>query len=80
MPEILELAIAGKADPYSVAILCATRDDKEQAFKWLTQAVANRQLMSGILRYDPQLDPLRSDDRFAGLLAQHSRAWLVESP
>jgi DNA-binding winged helix-turn-helix (wHTH) protein/TolB-like protein/tetratricopeptide (TPR) repeat protein len=80
MPEILELAIAGKADPYNVAILCAARDDKEQAFKWLTQAVANRQLMSGILRYDPQLDPLRSDDRFAGLLAQHSRVWLPDAP
>jgi TolB-like protein/DNA-binding winged helix-turn-helix (wHTH) protein/Flp pilus assembly protein TadD len=80
MPEILELAIAGKADPYNVAILCAARDDKEEAFKWLAQAVANRQLMSGILRYDPQLDPLRSDERFTGLLAQHSRAWLRELP
>jgi len=54
MPEILELAIAGKADPYNLAVLCAARGDKEQGFKWLAKATANRQLMSGILRYDPQ--------------------------
>jgi Tfp pilus assembly protein PilF len=80
MPEILELAIAGKADPYNVAVLCAARGDKEEGFKWLAKAAANRQLMSGILRYDPQLDPLRSDDRFTALLRQHDRASLLENP
>ena len=80
MPEILELAIAGKADPYNVAVLCAARGDKEEGFKWLAKAAANRQLMSGILRYDPQLDPLRSDNRFAALLRQHDRASLLENP
>jgi DNA-binding winged helix-turn-helix (wHTH) protein/TolB-like protein/Tfp pilus assembly protein PilF len=79
MPEILDLATAGKADPYNVAILCAARGDKEEGFKWLAKAAANRQLMSGILRYDPQLDPLRSDNRFAALLRQHDRASLLEN-
>jgi TolB-like protein/tetratricopeptide (TPR) repeat protein len=80
MPEILELAMSGKADPYNIALLCAARDEKEQAFKWLAKAVANRQLMSGVIRYDPQLDPLRSDHRFAALLGQYSRASLFEAP
>jgi DNA-binding winged helix-turn-helix (wHTH) protein/TolB-like protein/tetratricopeptide (TPR) repeat protein len=79
MPEILKLAIEGKADPYNLAILCAARGDKEEGFKWLAKAAANRQLMSGILRYDPQLDPLRSDNRFAALLRQHDRASLLEN-
>jgi TolB-like protein/DNA-binding winged helix-turn-helix (wHTH) protein/Tfp pilus assembly protein PilF len=72
MPEILELA--DKADPYNLAVLCAAWGDKEQALKWLAKAAANGHLMSGIIRYDPQLDPLRLDDRFAALLKQHEYA------
>jgi TolB-like protein/DNA-binding winged helix-turn-helix (wHTH) protein/Tfp pilus assembly protein PilF len=71
VPEILELATIGKVDPYNVAILYAARGDKEEAFKWLAKAVVNRQLISGILRYDPQLNPLRSDNRFGVLLRQY---------
>jgi Flp pilus assembly protein TadD len=74
VPEILDLAIAGKADPYNVAVLCAARGDKEQALKWLAKAVPNRQLVSATLRYDPQLDLLRSDNRFTTLLQQHGYA------
>ena len=74
VPEILDLAIAGKSDPYNVAVLCATRGDKEQAFKWLAKAVTNRPLMSATLRYDPQLDLLRSDNRFPALLQQNEYA------
>ena len=74
MPEILELATAGKADPYNVAVLCAARGEREQGFKWLAKALAKRQLMYGIVRYDPLLDPLRSDGRFATLLRQYNRA------
>jgi len=79
LPEILELAAAGKADPYNVAVLCAARGDKEQGFKWLTKALANPRLASGIVRYDPLLDPLRSDGRFVALLQQHKRAWRLET-
>ena len=74
VPEILDLAMAGKSDPYNVAVLCATRGDKEQAFKWLAKAVTNRPLMSATLRYDPQLDLLRSDNRFPALLQQNEYA------
>jgi TolB-like protein/DNA-binding winged helix-turn-helix (wHTH) protein/Tfp pilus assembly protein PilF len=80
MPEILELATAGKGDPYNVAVLCAARGDKEQGFKWLAKALANRQLMYGIVRYDPLLDPLRSDGRFAALLRQYNRAPVPDTP
>ena len=79
LPEILELAAAGKADPYNIAVLCAARGDKEQGFKWLTKALANPRLASGIVRYDSLLDPLRSDGRFVALLQQHKRAWRLET-
>jgi DNA-binding winged helix-turn-helix (wHTH) protein/TolB-like protein/tetratricopeptide (TPR) repeat protein len=79
MPEILELAAGGKADPYDVAVLCAARGDREQGFKWLAKALANPRLASGIVRYDPLLDPLRSDGRFVALLQQHKRAWRLET-
>jgi TolB-like protein/DNA-binding winged helix-turn-helix (wHTH) protein/Tfp pilus assembly protein PilF len=74
VPEILDLAMAGKADPYNVAVLCAARGDKEQALKWLAKAVANLRLASATLKYDPQLDLLRSDNRFTTLLQQHDYA------
>jgi DNA-binding winged helix-turn-helix (wHTH) protein/TolB-like protein/Tfp pilus assembly protein PilF len=79
LPEILELAAAGKTDPYNVAVLCAARGDREQGFKWLAKALANPRLASGIVRYDPLLDPLRSDGRFVALLQQHKRAWRLET-
>jgi serine/threonine protein kinase/TolB-like protein/Flp pilus assembly protein TadD len=80
MPEILELTTAGKVDPYNLAVLCAARGDKEQGFKWLAKALANPQPMSGIVRYDPLLDPLRSDNRFVALLRQYNRASLPNTP
>jgi TolB-like protein/DNA-binding winged helix-turn-helix (wHTH) protein/tetratricopeptide (TPR) repeat protein len=80
MPEILELAKTGKADPYNIALLYAARGDKEEGFKWLAKALANHLPTSATVRYDPLLDPLRSDSRFAALLLQHNRAWRLDLP
>ena len=80
MPEILELAKTGKTDPYNIALLYAARGDKEEGFKWLAKALGNHVPTSATVRYDPLLDPLRSDSRFAALLAQHNRAWLLDLP
>jgi Flp pilus assembly protein TadD len=81
IPEILELATAGKADPYNVALLYTARGDREQGFKWFAKALGGRRVdQPGTIRYDPLLDPLRSDTRFAQLLRQHNRASLLETP
>jgi DNA-binding winged helix-turn-helix (wHTH) protein/TolB-like protein/Flp pilus assembly protein TadD len=81
MPEILKLAAAGKANPYNVVLLYAARGDKEQGFKWFVEVLeAHRADQPGLIRYDPLLDPLRSDSRFAALLRQHNRASLLDTP
>jgi TolB-like protein/Flp pilus assembly protein TadD len=80
MPEILDLATAGKADPYNIAVLYAARSEKKSAFEWLAKALETTQMIDPLIRYDPQLDTLRSDSRFAVLLRQHNRALLLDTP
>jgi tetratricopeptide (TPR) repeat protein len=86
MAEIIDLAIAGRADPYNIAVLYGRRGEKDAAFEWFGKAlVMGREWpMSGndarMLRFDPMLDPLRADSRFAALLRQHHRALLLEAP
>jgi DNA-binding winged helix-turn-helix (wHTH) protein/TolB-like protein/Flp pilus assembly protein TadD len=86
MPEILKLAAEGRADPYNIAVLYGTRGEKDAAFEWFDKALqkaSERRTNGGdsrMIRYDPMLDPLRSDSRFAGLLRQHNRGSLLETP
>src|SRR6266487_3732993 len=69
MPEILKLAGEGKADPYNVAVLYGTRGEKDAAFEWLDKALQGgsekrtNENDARMIRYDPLLDPLRSDSR-----------------
>ena len=80
MPKVLELATAGKADPYNIAVLYAARGNKEAAFEWFAKALETDPMMDRLIMYDPQLDALRSDGRFAALVRQHIRASLVNTP
>jgi len=83
MRELTDLSRADKADPYDMTQLYATRGEKEQAFEWLDKAL--RREAPGVrglvrmIRYDPLLDPLRSDARFGALLRQHNMASLLET-
>jgi TolB-like protein/DNA-binding winged helix-turn-helix (wHTH) protein/Flp pilus assembly protein TadD len=85
MPEILKLAGEGRADPYNIAVLYGARGEKDAAFEWFDEALQKapeRRTNGGdsrMIRYDPMLDPLRSDSRFAALLRQHNRASLLET-
>jgi TolB-like protein/DNA-binding winged helix-turn-helix (wHTH) protein/Flp pilus assembly protein TadD len=86
MADIVDLAIAGRADPYNIAVLYGRRGEKDAAFEWFGKAlVMGRELPTNgndtrMIRFDPMLDPLRSDSRFAALLRQHDRASLLEAP
>ena len=86
MADIVDLAIAGRADPYNIAVLYGRRGEKDTAFEWFGKALVMGREMptngndSRMIRFDPMLDPLRSDSRFAALLRQHDRALLLEAP
>jgi serine/threonine protein kinase/tetratricopeptide (TPR) repeat protein len=84
MPEILKLAGEGKADPYYIAVLYGALGGKDAAFEWFDKALQRYSERrsngddSRLIRYDPMLDPLRSDARFREVLRQHNRASLLE--
>lgn len=54
--------------PYSIALIYAALDDKDEAFRWLESAYADRDEDLVILKVDPRLDSLRADPRFMSLL------------
>src|SRR5438552_9549689 len=85
MPEILQLGSKGKADPFNIAVLYGASEEKDAAFVWLAQAlrqgadVRTNAHDTGIIRYNPVLDPLRSDSRFTALLRQYGPSSAVDS-
>jgi tetratricopeptide (TPR) repeat protein len=84
MPEILNLTAEGKADPYNIAVLYGVRGEKDAAFEWFDKVLqrgpgARITGDARMIRYDPMLDPLRSDSRFAALLRQHNMGSLLET-
>jgi tetratricopeptide (TPR) repeat protein len=90
MPEILQLASAGKVNPYYVAALYCARGDKNAAFEWFDKGLRRasevqprvrgfaKEQESRLIR-EPLLDLLRSDSRFAALLRQYNRGSLLET-
>ena len=58
----------GPVDPLAMAPPYVGLGDKDQAFAWLDQAVAQHSSGLTALKVDPTYDPLRSDPRFQALL------------
>jgi hypothetical protein len=54
--------------PYFVACLYAATGDRDSAFAWLDRAYASGQIDIVSMGVDPEMDPLRNDARFNGLL------------
>jgi TolB-like protein/Flp pilus assembly protein TadD len=54
--------------PYFIATLYVAMGEKEQAFLSLERSYKERDLYLAWIKFDPALDPLRSDPRFLGLL------------
>jgi len=59
---------AGYSSAYMVAMMYADLRDKEQAFRWLRTAYQEHDWVLMGLKTDFQLDPIRSDPRFAELV------------
>jgi hypothetical protein len=61
------MATKRRVPAYNFAIVYIGLGDKDQAFAWLERAYADRSFYVTWLPYDPQVDTLRSDARFADL-------------
>ena len=53
--------------PYDIALVHLGLQENDEAFTWLQRALEQRSLWLGYLSVEPQLDPLRSDQRFQRL-------------
>ncbi len=60
--------------PYDIAMVHVGLGGNDAAFAWLHSAFEHRSVWLGYLNVEPQMDPLRTDPRFPGLLR---RAGLV---
>jgi len=65
---VLQKAQTSLVSPYAIASVYAGLGDKDAAFHWLDQALAERDRMLAQLLVHPRLDPLRGDPRFDRLL------------
>ena len=70
LDELNELSTRYYVSPYRIATVYAALRDKDRAFKWLEHAYEGRDGWLIWLAVDPVVDDLRSDDRYAHLLAR----------
>jgi TolB-like protein/Flp pilus assembly protein TadD len=54
--------------PFDIALIYTALGEKDSAFAWLEQAANERSTFLVYSKWDPRLDPLRSDPRFKKLL------------
>jgi eukaryotic-like serine/threonine-protein kinase len=54
--------------PYSIGALYANLGEKDHAFEYLQKAYEQGSIYATFLKVDPELDPIRSDPRYAELL------------
>ncbi len=66
--QTLEKAGTKYVSPYKIALLYTRIGEKDKAFEYLDKAYNERSPLLVAIRSDPELDTLRSDDRFADLL------------
>ena len=70
LDDLLALARRRYVSSLYVAAVFIGLGDRDSAFEWLGRACDERASMLGTLEVDPAFDPLRSDPRFAALLAR----------
>ncbi|MFI5113742.1 MAG: protein kinase [Terriglobales bacterium] len=65
---LLERARQSYVSPFDIALIYTALGQKDTAFEWMTKAVAERSTWLVYSKWEPRLDPLRSDPRFQDLL------------
>jgi TolB-like protein/tetratricopeptide (TPR) repeat protein len=73
---VMRLRLPGKGKSpkvlYCVALIYSALNDRGRAFAWLDKAITAHACTKFELRYDPELDVLRSDQRFNDILRRHN--------
>jgi TolB-like protein/DNA-binding winged helix-turn-helix (wHTH) protein/Tfp pilus assembly protein PilF len=70
MEQTVEKARSGYIPPYYLATSCAQAGERDRAFAYLEQAYRERSPLLFSLQFEPLLDGLRDDPRFAALAAR----------
>jgi eukaryotic-like serine/threonine-protein kinase len=65
---LLERARQSYVSPFDIALIYTALGQKDTAFTWMTKAMAERSTWLVYSKWEPRLDPLRSDPRFHDLL------------
>jgi DNA-binding winged helix-turn-helix (wHTH) protein/tetratricopeptide (TPR) repeat protein len=79
LAELQETARRKEVSRYNIALIYAALGQNDQAFEWLEKAAADHSLQTIYLRFDPQLDILKTDPRFKDFLRRHDFGDLVSS-
>jgi DNA-binding winged helix-turn-helix (wHTH) protein/tetratricopeptide (TPR) repeat protein len=64
--------------PYHVALIYAALNQKDQAFEWLAKPYANWTERLRMLRFDPRMDRLKADSRFAAIVQRSTSLVLAD--
>lgn len=70
LTELQRRVAAGQVGPFALALAYAGQGDLTRAFEYLDRAITVRDIFLPEDFFDPQLDPLRADPRFAAIEAR----------
>jgi tetratricopeptide (TPR) repeat protein len=65
---LLDKAKESYVSPFDIALIYIALGEKDTAFAWLDKAVVERSTFLVYSKWEPRLDPMRSDPRFGQLL------------
>jgi tetratricopeptide (TPR) repeat protein len=68
LTSLLEKSKQSYVSPFDIALIYTGLEQKDAAFEWLQKAVNERSTFLVYSKWEPRLDPLRSDPRFGQML------------
>jgi len=77
--ELLQMSSQQYVSPYSIALVYAGLDQKDEAFRWLDKAYDERSVRLINIAVHPRFASLHSDPRFAALLQRIGLPYAPES-
>ena len=68
LTSLLDKSKQSYVSPFDIALIYTALGQKDAAFEWLQKAVNERSTFLVYSKWEPRLDPLRSDPRFGQIL------------